>query len=268
MDLLRRKLAGALRLQKNEAETPLPAVFRVPEGETIFHVTHWKAGSQWVYQLLADAFAGAMETPQYFEQHIFKAAIRANAVYPTAYLTKEELEAARPGWPVRYFVVIRDLRDTLISSYFSLRNSHEAEVGWMPKYRAVLQRLNKEDGLLYLIEVWLHHVAAIQRSWLASGEAFYRLEDILKDQIPPVRAIFKSICGNDSAVEIEALLARHSFQSLSGGRKPGQEDANSHYRKGVPGDWREHFSPRVTSRFKERFGELPRQAGYESGDNW
>ncbi len=253
--------------QNERAATRHGPPFRVPEGATIFHVTHWKAGSQWMYGILREAF-GATETPVHFEHQIFKNAIRPNTVYPTAYLTKEELDAAKPDWPVRYFVIIRDLRDTLVSSYFSFRNSHRAEMGWMPKYRAVLQRLNKEDGLLYMIDVWLHQPAAIQKSWIASGETYYRLEEILTDPARQVGAIFQSICDNASDGDVKRLLGQHSFLTLSGGRKPGQEDPNSHYRKGVPGDWREHFSPKVKSRFKESFGELPRLAGYESDDNW
>jgi len=34
----------------------------------------------------------------------------------------------------------------------------------------------------------------------------------------------------------------HRFSKISGGRKIGQEDNSSHYRKGVSGDWANHFN--------------------------
>jgi len=37
---------------------------------------------------------------------------------------------------------------------------------------------------------------------------------------------------------------------ISGGRKPGQEDLNSHFRKGIAGDWRDQFTPRIKAIFR------------------
>ena len=50
-------------------------------------------------------------------------------MYPTVYATQEEFDSVRlpPAWT--RFVVIRDLRDTLVSGYFSLRHSHPLHEG-------------------------------------------------------------------------------------------------------------------------------------------
>jgi hypothetical protein len=58
-------------------------------------------------------------------------------------------------------------------------------------------------------------------------------------------------------------LDRFSFQRLAGGRRPGEEDPASHYRRGVAGDWRNHLTPRHLVAFRERFGDLPERLGYE-----
>lgn len=58
-------------------------------------------------------------------------------------------------------------------------------------------------------------------------------------------------------------LARFSFENLSGGRHVGQVDEGSHYRKGVPGDWRNHLNTDHLAAFRDRFGDLVEQLGYE-----
>jgi lipopolysaccharide transport system ATP-binding protein len=55
---------------------------------------------------------------------------------------------------------------------------------------------------------------------------------------------------------------------LSGGRSKGTEDPVSHYRKGIAGDWRNYFTPRVADAFKKRFGDILIAAGYEKDLNW
>jgi hypothetical protein len=64
------------------------------------------------------------------------------------------------------------------------------------------------------------------------------------------------------------ILARHAFERRASGRARGQEDVRHHYRKGIAGDWRTHFTPRVTDEFKARYGELLIHLGYESSSDW
>ncbi|NND72391.1 MAG: sulfotransferase [Rhodothermales bacterium] len=59
-----------------------------------------------------------------------------------------------------------------------------------------------------------------------------------------------------------------SFKKLSGGRKPGQENRKSHYRKGKAGDWANHFTEDHKSYFKDKFGDLLIMLGYEKDLNW
>src|SRR2546428_400305 len=62
---------------------------------------------------------------------------------------------------------------------------------------------------------------------------------------------------------LEDVTARCSFEKLSGGRERGKEDVKSHYRKGVHGDWRNHFTPAITCRFKALLNNVLVMAGYE-----
>ena len=59
------------------------------------------------------------------------------------------------------------------------------------------------------------------------------------------------------------VVGRHSFQRLSGGRSPGQENPDHHYRIGVPGQWRQKFQHRHVAAFEHRFGDLAQRLGYQ-----
>ncbi|MGB5967761.1 MAG: hypothetical protein WBG70_05460, partial [Spirulinaceae cyanobacterium] len=58
------------------------------------------------------------------------------------------------------------------------------------------------------------------------------------------------------------LLQDYSFKKLSGGRKPGEENQLSHYRKGTPGDWRKYFKQETSSFFRSITGDLTKQLNY------
>ena len=67
---------------------------------------------------------------------------------------------------------------------------------------------------------------------------------------------------------IRRILDKKSFQRMSGGRRKGEEDVKSHFRKGVPGDWRNHFTPELLAAFKERYNHLVIKLGYETSEDW
>lgn len=82
--------------------------------------------------------------------------------------------------------------------------------------------------------------------------------------ISPVRIPQRTLAER----HVAAVLRRKSFKKLSGGRKKGQENVRSHYRKGQPGDWRNHFTAAHAAHFAERFGGLLVRLGYEPDDRW
>jgi hypothetical protein len=68
----------------------------------------------------------------------------------------------------------------------------------------------------------------------------------------------------------EMLLGRIydlRFEKKTGGRKAGETDVESHYRKGVAGDWINHFTEKHVAYFNDRFGDVLLRTGYES-EQW
>ena len=67
---------------------------------------------------------------------------------------------------------------------------------------------------------------------------------------------------------VASLVERRNFKKLSGGRKKGQENVHSHYRKGTPGDWINHLTPAHIDHFKAEYNDLLVLLGYEEDASW
>jgi hypothetical protein len=62
---------------------------------------------------------------------------------------------------------------------------------------------------------------------------------------------------------VASTLDRFSFTRLTSGRKRGEEDPTHHYRRGIPGDWRNHLTEAHLTEFRVRYGTLVERLGYE-----
>jgi len=67
---------------------------------------------------------------------------------------------------------------------------------------------------------------------------------------------------------LKEVLEKNSYEKLSKGRKKGEEDTSSHYRKGVAGDWKNHFNERHIRYFKNAMNDILVKYGYEKDENW
>ena len=136
-------------------------------------------------------------------------------------------------------------------------------------WRAQLNSLTIEAGMIYLIDEWLPGCAYIQQSWIESGEPLIRYEDLLDRDTEILEQVLLDKCELpvDRARFREIVLANR-FEQLTAGRSRGEEDTAAHERKGIAGDWQNYFTDRVRSAFKERYGELLIGVGYEANLDW
>jgi lipopolysaccharide transport system ATP-binding protein len=235
----------------------------------VFHVTHYKAGSQWIKQILMSCGLDRIVPPEMGNAQVLRAPPQPGWVYPTVYLGKQEFDALPPPIDSRWFVVLRDLRDTLVSQYFSIKVSHVLTTPAMAAARAHLQSLDAEEGLLWGVNQLVPTNAHIQTSWIHAGKPFIRYEDLLLRDTKILKRTLIDRCGLPVArAKLRTVVEQCRFEHLSGGRKPGEEDVTSHQRKGIIGDWRNHFTPRIKRAFKDRFGQLLIDAGYERNCDW
>lgn len=206
--------------------------------------------------------------------------------------------------PVKGFHVIRDPRDCIVSAYYSHRKSHPVD-GWpeLVEHRNNLQSLTTEEGLLAEITFSFQLLTdGIPLSPLVSmGDWNYKRPNILElkyeDMINNSDAFFLQIfqfLGLLSSDRVEAfgrvakkvirnrnlytptigrsnlahIISANSFSTLSDGRLPGAQNTASHYRKGIAGDHKELFTPKVKEKFIDTYPGLLQKLGYEASDDW
>ena len=235
---------------------------------TVFHVTHWKAGSQWIRKILKSCCPETVVNPGV--DQLWRYPVQRGRVYPAVYMSKQDLDKVGLPEGSRRFVVIRDLRDTLVSAYFSFKGSHTAIPEFPIPLRQFLQETDVAGGLVHLMDHFLESCAEIQLSWLeAQGEVVLKYEDLLTDDLSLLEFALIDHCRLPVTTEAlrEAVLGAR-FEALTGGRPRGSEDVAAHERKGIAGDWRNLFTERVKRAFKARYGGLLVAAGYEADLSW
>jgi lipopolysaccharide transport system ATP-binding protein len=253
----------------SQAQALQQAPAAVTHEPTIIHVTHWKAGSQWIHRILCDLLPDRIVEPQVGETQFLNWPIQAGKIYPTVYVTKQQFDRAQLPPNSRHFVIVRDLRDTLVSAYFSMKISHAIVSPHLAQLRSTLVSLNMDDGLLYMLDEWLPHCANIQISWLEAGAELIRYEDLLDHDLDILEPLLLETCQLPiSHVRLREVLLANRFASLTHGRERGQEDISVHERKGVAGDWQNRFTDRIKRAFKARYGGLLVATGYEQDLNW
>ena len=235
---------------------------------TIFHLTVYKAGSQWIHNILLQCAPDRLIPPQIDSAQFVVDDIIPGKIYPTVYLPRSLFYKKSIPGQSKHFVVLRDPRDTLVSAYFSLIASH-TEMGNVSVVRRKLSQMSKEEGFLWMIRRWMPWNALIFETWVKSGEPWIKFEDLLVNDIQILEHTLLEQCKLDVSKEVlHKAIINCRFQMLSGGRLPGVERRDMHYRKGIAGDWENHFTAKVKKTFKRRYGKLLVRAGYETDLKW
>lgn len=206
------------------------------------------------------------------------------------------------------FHIVRDPRDILVSAYFSHLHSHPTNKWTkLIEHRNKLENTSKDEGLLLEMEFRKNQFDAMY-NWDYSSPNVYdvKMEDLLINPYKNFVDIFDFLGIVDESefglkarssqlatmtinrlsqkskvltpfrfgtnkIPVESLLGiiyKHEFSKLAGGRNLGEENVKSHYRKGVSGDWRNHFKEEHIKLFKEKYNDLLVKLGYEVDSDW
>jgi hypothetical protein len=185
------------------------------------------------------------------------------------YIRRSDFVNMKKPSSYRAFFVARDPRDLVISRYFGLKYSHTLTHPYIIKMREHLNSIPVEEGILEIIN--FASFFETLDGWVNSRDEAVRIflfEDLFGDrQLRTFKELMEH-CRIDMSEDIlSSLLEMHSFKKITG-RDLGDESRNHHFRKGVQGDWRNHFRDEHKKAFKERYGSILIDLGYETDSDW
>ena len=234
----------------------------------LYVVTEYpKSGGSWLSQMLSDYFAIPFprnRAPS-FQKSLFHGHIQYNPRLKNV------------------CALHRDGRDIIVSLYFhSLFQNDKNSPLLVDRCRSDLPFNDYEDVQRNLPEFieYVYERDARSRSpfrftwpqfvqgWQSHGSVHARYEDLIHKGEEELARIV-SILAKDPVdhARIAQVYSKYSFKNQSD-RQPGKEDLNSFMRKGVPGDWKEKFTPEAAEVFIRYAGDQLIALGYETDNSW
>ena len=154
----------------------------------------------------------------------------------------------------RFIHVIRDGRDAAVSGFARFRS--RLNPAW-----------TRADYVREFAKGWVERIE--QARALAGGRDTYlelHYEAMHTDPVGQAARLFRFLGAPDDPDTVAACLQAASFERLSGGRRRGQIDADSHYRRGEVGGWRDTLSAEEVDAFERIAGTLLDTLGYARAD--
>jgi hypothetical protein len=242
----------------------------------VYHCCVHKTASQWIRKILSDPvvhrysglkpyhyqsklYGGRDSRP--LKERVFVEPFPTGTIISPLYISFENFEGIPKPEPYKAFFVQRDPRDILVSWYFSVRYSHTLSEN-IAQQRQALSAMSFDDGILYAMDR-LHCSGHFQTlaSWIDAPKrnpnaVLVRFEDLIGPaRVEVFDALFKHCDIYMPRHVLDRLLTEYSFEALAG-RKPGEENKEAHYRKGISGDWKNYLSDALIKRFEELTNNL------------
>lgn len=156
----------------------------------------------------------------------------------------------------RFIFVLRDGRDCATSAWF-----HNRRV----EAQAMQEKFPRFDDF----------VEAFARGWVTCTDTALRqaasdpqhcvcvpYEALVRRPEATLAGLFAFLGADASPAVVRACVDAASFPRLTGGRRRGQEDRASLFRRGEIGDWRRHFTTDTCALFEHHAGALLQRCGY------
>jgi len=159
--------------------------------------------------------------------------------------------------------VIRNPLSIAVSAYHSHLATHD-DAGWpeLVAQRAILREVGQAEGMMCTIafceDPAFYAAMPGPLGQLASWDfddpriATVRMEDFGDDPA----AVLRPALGEPGRSLAMPDPGAFAFSALSGGRKPGEIDATSHYRSGDPDAWRRELPIAARDRLRTRYRAL------------
>jgi len=165
------------------------------------------------------------------------------------------LDRLKVIFPEAKFVFIyRDGRDIAVSGWYHMKRQHgEDQAEPLPAYAKRVASIWRNDYEKVIAFAARHPNDCVQ----------VRYEDLHENPVPELVRILDFLGLDNSTDVVMQSLNACNFDKLAGGRQRGQENLQSHFRKGIVGDWRNHFDHETWTIFDAEAGELLATLGYQ-----
>lgn len=168
--------------------------------------------------------------------------------------------------------VFRDPRDMIVSHIFYATQMHAGH--WMHRYytqtlrtmedriNAAIEGVNEEGSELTPIsQRYQTYLGWLERRY-ATQVLCMRFEDLILDRDAALGRLLDYLQERGFIPKISRCEAINVLKEAIAPRKSGT------FRRGQPGNWREHFTEANKALFKEKAGDLLVMLGYEQGNDW
>ncbi len=180
--------------------------------------------------------------------------------------------------------VMRDGRDVMVSMYYHIQRILKGgEQRWLPADQRSIY-LDADDpqtvrqNFPRFLETQINRTLGCRCSWGEHVNSYLdrdhskvpclKYEELLSDGLQALSSEMPKLDGKEPSSErIEFILNDFSFSRRSG-RKPNSEDKSKFLRKGIAGDWKNHFTREAGEVFDRHCGDALIAAGYEPDRRW
>jgi len=150
----------------------------------------------------------------------------------------------------RFIQVIRDGRAGAISAWHRFRKKLPQEMTW-------------HEYVRWYAKEWVERNRIAMRDALEGRSTRVFYEAMHRDPVGEAANLFDFLGVSTEPAVVEAAVEAARFESLSGGRRAGQVDQSSHYRRGEVDGWKTELDATALEIFEREAGELMDQYGYE-----
>lgn len=175
--------------------------------------------------------------------------------------TVQDVALIRQMFPkAKIICMVRDVRDVAVSFAYHFKRGNSNKFNDDGTFQ--------EAYLKQVMEAWCAYSEHIRKCMTDSDLKVVKYEDMLANPRAVIAEIYKfmNVAMDDNL--LKKVVEETSFENMSGGRKAGEEDQNSYFRKGIVGDWVNHFGEKEKEIIRQIGGEELIRWDYTKDLNW
>ncbi|XP_012714622.2 sulfotransferase 2B1 isoform X2 [Fundulus heteroclitus] len=234
--------------------------------DDVLAVTYPKSGTSWMQEILPLVLNGGDLTPlhtvvnwervPWLEERTLEVVVD-KLPSPRAFVTHFLYRLMPPSFhtsKAKVIYVMRNPKDVLVSSYYFHKMAEFLEdPGTFDEF------MEKFLQGRVLFGKWTEHVKSWRHAELGDRILFITYEEMVQDLPASIRRISDFLCCNLSEEVIQKIAEHCSFQSMKANTMSNfslvpkeymDSDKSPFLRKGIVGDWKNHFTSEQLARFQ------------------